>query len=230
MKQIHLIYRATILIVILTLTSGIVKAQTGPSDVTSAAPTSASSVNQLFCNGANAISITGPQDVNGVDYTVYHWYKVNGAGTQTLTSVTSKIYTETTTTTAGYYNYVLITESSTGCTSSASAEYKVYVLPALAPVITAASNSICSSTNGSSLLTATVTSTPGLSLTYQWTRNGVNIAGATSSTYNVTGETVAATVTFGVIVSYVINPTCTVTATKAISVIPMPGKPVITAS
>ncbi|WP_461450179.1 hypothetical protein [Mucilaginibacter sp.] len=210
------------------LFSGVATAQSsGPSDITTPPPTTNTSVNQILCNGQN-ISITGPQDVNGADYTFYHWYKVDGNGNKILTSTTSKVYTENTTA-AGYYNYQLITENSTGCTSDASDEYQVYVLPALLISINSSSTSVCSST-GSLLLTAEVPASTGYSVTYQWTRNGTNIPGAQSNTYNVNGETANATVTYGVIVSYALHPSCTANATIPITIIPIPTKPVITAS
>jgi hypothetical protein len=226
MKKTHLICRLAAVICMLTFS--IANAQSsGPSDITTPPPSAASDVNKVLCNGQN-ISIMGPQDPSGADYKFYHWYKVDANGNKVLTSVTTKAYTETTTA-AGYYNYQLITENTTGCTSDASDEFKVYVLPVLTPSITASSTSLCSS-NGSILLTAAVTSGTTYPIIYQWTRNGVNITGAQSNTYNVTGETASTTVTFGVIVSFTLSPTCTANTTTSITIVPLPTKPVITAS
>jgi hypothetical protein len=95
--------------------------------------------------------------------------------------------------------------------------------------ITTPNSSICA-TSGTSLLTASVTPASGYAYTYQWTRNGTPIAGATASTYSVANETTAATVTFGVTVAYTLNSSCTSSATEAITVTPLPTKPSITAN
>jgi len=200
----------------------------GPSDATSAPPTNATDVGKVLCAGTT-ISITGPQDVGGVDFTHYHWYKLDASGTaQLVASQTGRTYTETPTT-AGYYTYELVTENASGCTSPMSDPFKIYVLPPLSATITSPTSTICAST-GSTVLTANPTPATGYTLTYQWTRNGTNITGATSSTYTVTGETTAATVTFGVTVAYALNSSCTATATDSITVAPLPTKPTISAN
>src|SRR5471030_340899 len=133
----------TILILVLALFTGTVSAQviTGPSDATTPPPTSATQVGKVLCAGT-PISITGPQDVTGVDYPIYHWYKLDASGNKQLTASTGKTYTETPTA-SGYYNYELVTESAGGCTSPISDVFKVFVLPPLTATITATGTAIC---------------------------------------------------------------------------------------
>ena len=207
----------------------------GPTDATTAPPANASDVGKIFCTvaGGEPLSITGPQDATSHDYTKYHWYKLlNATGTQKEeeTSMTGKTYTETLTTT-GYYEYQVVTENSNGCTSPVSDVFKVFVLPPLVPTITPLATSICSGT-GTTTLTASVTPATGYTFTYQWTKGGAPISGATSSTYTVPAETVTVntTDTYGVTVAYSLNPTCTATATQDIIVVPVPTKPTIAAN
>ncbi len=201
----------------------------GPSDATTAPPTAVTDVGKILCAGQN-ISIAGPQDVGGVDFTKYHWYKIDPSGNkQEVTAMTGRTYTETTGA-PGYYNYQVVTENSNGCTSPISDVFKVFVLPPLTVAITTPTSSMCAIASSETLLTANVTPSSGYVINYQWTRNGVVIPGATSSTYDVTGETSPATVTFGVNVSYALSPTCPATGTKDIILTPIPTKPLITAN
>jgi archaellin len=219
-----------ILILLMALTTGAVFAQVtaGPSDVTTAPPATTAGADKILCSGST-ITLTGPQDAGGVDYTKYHWYKIDPSGNKQEATTTGRTYTETSGA-AGYYNYQVVTENATGCTSPISDVFKIFVLPPLTVSITTPSSTMCALPTNSSLLTANVTPATGYTFNYQWTRNGVAIPGATSSTYDVTGESTAGTVTFGVNVSYTINPTCPASATKDLILTPIPGKPLITAN
>ncbi len=219
-----------ILALLMVLCSYVASAQTaGPSDATTPPPTAAADVAKVLCNGST-ISMSGPQDAGGVDFAKYHWYKIDVNGNkQEVTSITGRTYTETSTA-AGYYNYQVVTENANGCTSPISDVFKIFVLPPLSVNITTPTSSMCAVATNESLLTANVTPATGYTINYQWTRNGTPITGATASTYDVTGETTAANVTFGVSVSYALNSTCPATNTKDIVITPLPTKPMITAN
>jgi hypothetical protein len=221
---------STILILLLSMVTFIASAQvtTGPSDATTAPPATASAVAKVLCYGST-ISLTGPQD-NGVDFTKYHWYKIDPNGVrQEVTTQTGRTYTETSGA-AGYYTYQLVTENANGCTSPLSDPLQVYILPALSVNITTPTSSMCAVATNSTVLTANVTPATGYTINYQWTKGGVDIPGATSSTYTVTNQTTAATITYGVKTSYALNSTCAATATKDIEITPLPTKPAITAN
>jgi hypothetical protein len=219
----------SITILVLVFIANIASAQvTGPSDITTLPPTTTTGAGKIICAGT-AISITGPQDAGGVDYAAYRWYKIDASGTaQVVTGQTGRTYTEASGA-PGYYNYQLVTINTNGCESPISDVFGIFVLPPLTVNITAANPSMCAVAANTDLLTANVTPASGYVINYQWTRNGTAV-GTNSSTYAVTGETTAATVTFGVTVSYLINPTCTQSATKDIIIQPLPSKPMITAN
>jgi len=205
----------------------IASAQTGPSDGTSAPPPTGTA-DKIICS-SQGISIFGPQNA-GVDYPGYQWYKIDAAGVAHLTTVTTRTYTETPSG-AGYYSYQLVTVNANGCTSPMSDIYKIYVLPPITATITTSnpSNVICANNQSSIVLTATPSNPTAYTYTYQWTRNGVNIAGATSNTYTLS-EANSGSVSMGVIVSYTLNSGCSATATQSITVDPIPTKPTIGAN
>jgi hypothetical protein len=210
--------------------SGLVQAQTvsGASDTTSAPPTSVVTVGKVLCFG-QPINLSGPQDVNDTSFAIYHWYKLDASNNKQLTSITTQKYTETPTT-AGYYNYELVTENANGCTSPISDIYKIFVFPKLNVNLATQSGSICTGV-GTALLTANIANaSANYAYNYQWTRNGVIIPGATNNTYTVSNEAVGATITFTVNVSYALNPSCTITATQNIVITPLATKPLITAN
>jgi hypothetical protein len=219
-----------VLIALMLMVTTIASAQvaSGPSDATTAPPTAAADVAKVLCAGTD-ISMSAPKD-GAVDFAKYHWYKIDTNGDkQEVTAITGRTYTETPTT-AGYYNYVVVTENANGCTSPVSDVFKVYVLPPLSVTITTPTTSMCAVTTNSSVLTAEVTPSTGYTINYQWTKGGVDISGATSSTYTVTGQTTAATLTYGVKVTYALNTSCSATDTQDIVITPLPAKPTIAAN
>jgi hypothetical protein len=225
MKNYYLL--SIILLIALASFTNIASAQvaSGPSDATTAPPVNASDVGKVLCAGT-PISIAGPQN-GGVDFTAYQWYKLDASGNKQLTASTGRTYTETPTA-PGYYNYEVVTVNATGCTSPVSDVFKVYVLPPLTATITGTA-ALCAGV-GTTVLTANPTPATGFALTYQWTRSGVNITGATTNTYTITGENTPGTITFGVNIAYVLSPSCTVTATDDVVIEPVPTKPSITAN
>lgn len=222
---------APFLVLLLVMVSTIASAQvaSGPSDATTPPPTSAADVAKVLCASSN-ISLTAPQDAGGVDYTKYHWYKIDANGNkQEVTVMTGRTYTETPTQ-PGYYEYQVVTENANGCTSPISDVFKEYVLPPLSVSITTPTSSMCAEAGNSTLLTAATTPATGFALNYQWTLDGVPITGATSSTYNVTGLTTPGTLHYGVTVTYGLNSTCPASDAKDIVISPLPGKPTIAAN
>jgi len=154
---------------------------------------------------------------------IHHWYKVVN-GTAQLQASTDKVYTEIPTA-PGYYNYQVVAENKAGCISPVSDVVKIYILPALTPTVTTPNALICSAPATSFVLTASVPD--GFTYTYQWTKNGTPISGATASTYTANGGTAPGTITYGINVAYSLNPSCTVSATKIITVAPELTKPII---
>lgn len=200
---------------------------TGPSDATTAPPTHASDVGQVLCFGST-INLKGPVD-GGSSYKKYQWYKLDASGNKQLVKEgTDNSYTETSDG-AGYYTYQLVTVNTNDCSSDISDPFKVYVLPQMNPTITSVGNvsTVCEKGQSTITLTADGGNT-NFTYTYQWTRNGTDIAGATSNTYAVTEQN-SGSVNYGVKVSYTLNNGCSQTASQTINVIPVPTKPVIVA-
>ncbi len=156
-----------------------------------------------FCSGGS-VTLAAP----GGAYT-YVWYN----GGVPISGATNSSYTATT---SGSYT-VKVTSTATGCSTTSSVETATMVpLPIVSPL---SSTSICW---GSSVtLTATVLSGIG-TISYQWSRNGTPIPGATSASYvaNATGlYTVGVTVAAGL---------CTVTSVGTyVTVYPLPN-PLVT--
>ncbi len=222
------LYLHVYLLLILVSIAGTLYAQVaqGPSDTVTPPPSNAANVNGIFCFGQN-VAIIGPQDIGNIDFATYHWYKIDVLGNAQLTAVTGRTYTETTAA-PGYYNYRLIVKNTAGCISPISDVFSGFVLPQLNVAITSLSNSICANT-GTTVLTAIPSVATGYTFNYQWTRNGINIPGATANTYTLTGERTPTTVSIGVNISYTLNPGCTATGTHNITITPLPAKPGITA-
>ncbi|MES2388267.1 MAG: T9SS type A sorting domain-containing protein, partial [Bacteroidota bacterium] len=101
--------------------------------------------------------------------TAYHWN--NGENTDTINANTTG-------------NYTLQTITLQGCTSLASPVISVRVTSAAEPVLAvglvSGANPACI---GTPLTFSAAVSDSGSNTAYQWTRNGVNIAGATSAAY-----------------------------------------------
>lgn len=194
----------------------------GPSDAVTAPPATAAAVSQVICSGSPIQLKTTAT----AGYT-YQWYKKNPAGgaMQLVQGSTSNTYTEASSG-AGYYTYQLVVINSNGCTSISSDPFNIFVLPPITAAITSSSATVCASGQTSATLSATPVNGGGYTYTYQWTRNGIDIAGATAATYTV-NETTAATLTFGVTVAYSLNTSCSSSATQTITVIAVPTKPVI---
>jgi hypothetical protein len=174
--------------------------------------------NKVLCLGQ---TITLTSTATG---TIFHWYKVVDGTAQLQPTATANVYTEKPAT-PGYYNYQVVSENSAGCISPVSDLVKIYILPTLTASVTTPNSMVCSKPASPFVLTADVPE--GFTYTYQWTRNGTLIAGANAKTYTAPAETVPGTVNFAVNVSYSLNTSCAVSATKVITVAEELVKPVI---
>ncbi|WP_345949759.1 hypothetical protein ABDD95_23205 [Mucilaginibacter sp. PAMB04274] len=218
----------TVIIVLFSALSFSAAAQTpfsGPSDATTAPPTTATAVAQVLCSGSQ-ILLKGPADATGT--IKYQWYKTDNAGVKKLVKEginKDNAYSETSTG-DGYYTYQLVMVNSNNCISDPSDPFNLYVLPALNPVVDG-NGSVCEKGQTNSALSITGLDSR-FTYTYQWTREGADIAtNATSATYTVTEQT-AGTYKYAVKVAYTLNTSCTKTAAdKPITVIPVPTKPTI---
>lgn len=194
----------------------------------------------VFCPGAT-VSITAAHDANAVSHI---WKRYSGKDLSdpspvTLTQ-TGETLSETLPTVPGYYTYVSIGVNVGGCESAPSEPKTVYVLPGITAAITStySNNTLCVTTANTGTLTAnpgTVQSVPetfaSTDYSYQWKKDGVDIAGATSSTYTLTPADVATAgnYNFTVTINYK-DHTCTPATSTAtqLKVVPLAGKPVIT--
>lgn len=216
------------LMFLFTTANAQVSTVSGPSDATTAAPVSASAVNQIVTSGGT-ISMKTSTAAAASDV-VYQWYKIDATGTKRLVqSSTSSAYTETATG-AGYYTYQLMMTNANQCSSEISDPFKVYVLPALSPSIAASSATICSNGSSTSTLTANTgansSSTNNYAYTYQWLLNGTAISGATAATYTTLASSTGSN-TYSVRVAYALSPASSGTANQVVNAIAVPAKPSI---
>ncbi|WP_374163476.1 hypothetical protein [Arcticibacter sp. MXS-1] len=225
MKKITFTPNVLLTLVLLTFSITTLRGQTapaGPSDATKNPPTNASDVKQVLCaTSVIKLKISATSDAA---YKTYKWFKVTGATTTMVKDGADNSYTETPAG-PGYYSYRLIVTNNNDCTSEESDLFEVYVLPVLAPTISASKAEICEKEQSSSTLTV-----DGLDArfqyNYQWTRNSTPIAGAANASYEVK-EAAPGNVTYGVNVSYKLNSSCTGSDDEQIRVIAIPSKPVI---
>lgn len=143
---------------------------------------------QTSCAGSGAnfsVTATG----SGL---AYQWRK----GGTNITGATSATYTiaNTTATDAGNYDVVITGTCGSAITSNT---VTLTVNPVTAITTQPAAQTVCSG----SAANFTVAATGSGSLTYQWRLGGVNIAGATSATYNIAATTPASAGNYDVVVT-----------------------------
>jgi hypothetical protein len=135
-------------------------------------------LSQTVCAGQ---SVTFSVNAGVTSGATYQWRR-NGLN---IVGATASSYTIATTATGDAGNYDVVVSGT--CPPSVTSSVAVLTINE-SPVITSqpvASQSVCEGSGASFSVTAT-----GTGLSYQWKKNGVDIAGATASTYNI-----AATVT-----------------------------------
>jgi hypothetical protein len=144
----------------------------------------------------------------------YQWRK----GGVNIGGATASSYTIPATVAADAGNYdVVVSGTCTPAVTSAVATLTVNALPAITGQ-PAASQAICEGSGATFTVTAT-----GTGLTYQWKKNGVNIGGATASSYNIPSTATADAGTYTVVVSG----TCTPSLTSNASVLTINERPEI---
>ncbi|CAN5613741.1 hypothetical protein BH10BAC3_BH10BAC3_14220 [soil metagenome] len=123
--------------------------------------------------------------VAGTDYTI----SAGGIGTGNNTVTLSWLTAGSKAVTVNYNN-------AAGCNGTSAASSNITVIQSVTPAVavTASSTSICSASGTAVTFTATPTN-GGSAPTYQWKRNGANIAGATSSTYTTNSLASPSTIT-----------------------------------
>jgi hypothetical protein len=177
----------------------------GPSDATTAPPTSypATGVNRVQCI-TDQIKLNPTNPTSVPTGTTYQWYKIQkdpSTGVETSVLVSTDPAFSETPTSAGYYKYKLVFGNASGCSSDASPVYTYYILPAINPQVVASTLNICSNNQTSSDLTLSPALTTGFTYTYQWTKNGQPISGATLDHY-IVSETTQGTYQYAVKVAY----------------------------
>src|SRR5215472_2594682 len=159
--------------------------------------------------------------VSGTAPLSYQWQK-NGAN---IAGATSSSYTTPATTTADTGStFVVVVSNSVGTATSNAATLTVSPAP-LAPTITA--QPVNQTVTVGQTATFSVTASGTAPLSYQWQKNGANIAGAISSSYTTPATTTADSgSTFRLVVS---NNAGTITSNAAtLTVNPAPMAPAIT--
>jgi hypothetical protein len=148
----------------------------------------------------SAILTAGQNDTLSVTATgtaplSYQWYK-NGSA---ISGATSSRYTLTNIQTASDGTYTVIVSNGTLPNATSSGAVLTVSVLAIAPSITVQpkSNTLTAGQNDTLSVTATGTGT----LSYQWSKNGSAISGATSSRYILTNVQAASAGTYTVIVS-----------------------------
>jgi hypothetical protein len=143
-------------------------------------------VSQTVCAGTN---VTFSVTAAGASLT-YQWRK----NTVNIPGATSSSYTITGATAGDAGSYDVVVSGSCGTATSNAATLSINA----ATVISTqpASQTVCAGSNVSFSVTAN-----GTSITYQWRKAGVNISGATSSTFAITGATAGDAGNYDVVVT-----------------------------
>jgi len=108
----------------------------------------------------------------------YQWQK----GGVAISGATASSYSISSTVAGDAGNYTVVVSNSAGSVTSSAATLTVSAAPTSAPVITASPSSATQVAGTSLSLTSTVT---GGGLSYQWSKDGVAIPGATAATYTL---------------------------------------------
>ena len=132
-------------------------------------------------------SVTFSVTATGTPTPTYQWRKDNTA----LAGATAASFTLTTTTSTDAGNYTVIVTNSAGSITSAAATLTVNATPApiTAPTLTSQPSPLTLTTGQAATLTLAASGTAPL--TYQWSKDGVALTGATAASYSLASATTA---------------------------------------
>jgi len=159
---------------------------------------------QSVCTGA---SVTFTVVANNA--TAYQW-QVGGVN---IGGATSSTYTISSVALADAGNYTVIINGNSPCPPVTSNIAVLTVLQSVQISTQPVSQSVCAGGNVSFSVNAI-----GAGLTYQWRKGTVNIGGATSSTYSITGVTTADAGSYDVIVTGTCGPVTSAAATLTVNI------------
>lgn len=173
--------------VVVTGTCGTLTSNAATLTITAGTVVNIQPANQSSCLGGN---VTFNVSASGSGTVTYQWKKnaVNIGG------ATSASYTINPVTAGDVASYSVVVASLCGSTTSNSATLSI--IPATVITTQPVSQTVCSGNN----VTFTVLAT-GDNLAYQWRKAGVNIGGALSSSYTITGVTAGDVSNYDVIVT-----------------------------
>ena len=148
----------------------------------------------------------------------YQWQK-NGAN---IAAATSPSYTTPVTTTADTGStFVVVVSNGVGTATSNTATLTVSAAPVAPTITTQPANQTVTAGQTATFTVATGGTAP---LSYQWQKNGANIAGATSSSYTTLATTTADSgSTFVVVVSNSVGTATSNAATLTVNPVPVPA-------
>lgn len=161
---------------------------------------------------------------DGTQPFTYQWYK-NGVA---ISKATESTYTITSAAYADAASYKARVTNSINYTESDDAVLKVAPPP---PAITTQLAAKTTAIVGQSVELKVVATGSG-TLSYQWTKNGTNISGATTNTYRIASAAVADAGNYNVVVINTVNSVAsasTTSSTTALTVVSATSAPVITA-
>ncbi len=162
---------------------------------------------QTVCEGSN-VTFSVVAGGSGISY---QWRK----GGVNISGATASAYSLTNVSTADAGNYDVAVNGTCGNLTSGTASLTVNTKPAIS--VQPVNQSVCLGANVTFSVTAT-----GTSITYQWRKGGVNIAGATSSSYTIAAVAAGDAGNYDVVVSGTCPPAA-ISNAAALTIIPSPA-------
>jgi hypothetical protein len=185
--------------VVVTGTCGTLTSSGATLTITAGTVINTQPTNQSSCLGG---SVTFSVSASGSGTVTYQWQK----GGVNIGGATSSNYTINPVTAGDAANYSVNVASLCGNTTSNTVTLSIN--PSTVITIQPSSQTVCSGTNATFTVTAT-----GNNLTYQWRKGGVNIGGATSASYTITGVTAGDVANYDVVVTG----TCGIVTSSSVS-------------